>query len=94
MDSCSFISPMGRVIYGYVHLDVFPYIIHENKEKVLDLDMNINYTMKDFFPFKECVFMNVETWCPRNVRGVLEDAYDDLKPYYKCVNGKWVQNKS
>ena len=94
MDSCSFISPMGRVIQGYVHLDVFPHVIRKNQGKVHDPDMGVHYNISDFFPFKECVFMNVKTWCPRNVRGVLEDAYDDLKPKYNCVNGKWVRNES
>jgi hypothetical protein len=94
IDSCSFVSPMGRVIQGFNHLDIFPYVVSREKRKVLDLDMDVDYNLRDFFPFKECVFMNVKTSCPRNIRGVLEAAYDDLKPDHSCVHGAWMKNGS
>ncbi|CAB4028826.1 Hypothetical predicted protein [Paramuricea clavata] len=93
IDSCSFVSPMGRVIQGFNHLDIFPYVVSREKRKVLDLDMDTDYNLRDFFPFKECVFMNVKTSCPRNIRGVLEAAYDDLKSDHSCVNGAWIMRK-
>ena len=92
IDSCSFVSPMARLIQGFNHLDIFPYVISRDKQKVRDLDMDAEYNLRDFLPFKECVFMDVRTWCPRNTRGVLEAAYDDLKPDRTCVRGTWTKS--
>ena len=84
---------MGRVIQGFYHLDIFPYIVDRHTQKVQDVDMNAKYDLKDFFPFKECVFMDTKTLCPHNIRGVLEAAYDDLEPEYKCVKRTWVHKR-
>jgi hypothetical protein len=84
---------MARLIRDFNHIDIFPYVVSREKQKVRDLDMDADYKLKDFFPFKECVFMDTRTWCPRNIRGVLEAAYEDLKPNYKCVKGSWVEKE-
>ena len=94
IDSCSFVSPMARLILDFTHIDIFPYVISQDQQKVRDLDMNADYKLEDFFPFKECVFIETRTWCPRNIRGVLEAAYDDLEANHKCVKGSWVQKES
>ncbi|XP_028408954.1 uncharacterized protein LOC114531542 [Dendronephthya gigantea] len=91
MDSCSFVSPMARLIRGFVHLDVFPFLVDRDKQKVRDPDMAATYNLKDFFPLKKCVFMDVITWCPSKVRLVLETAYGNIAPHYQCVNRTWVK---
>ena len=85
---------MARLILDFNHIDIFPYVISQDQQKVRDLDMNADYKLKDFFPFKECRFIETRTWCPHNIRGVLEAAYDDLEPNHKCIKGSWVGKES
>lgn len=94
VDRCSFTSPMARVISGFRALDIFPYIVNRTSGKIRDVEMKCYYNVSHFFPFKRCVFMDVPTWCPPNIRAVLESAYTDLRLKYTCIEGEWVYKGS
>ena len=94
VDRCSFVSPMARVIFGFRALDIFPYIVNRTSGKIRDVEMKCYYNVSDFFPFKRCAFMNIPTWCPQNIRAVLESAYTDLGMEYICKEGEWVYKGS
>ena len=80
---------MARVILGYKALDIFPYV--DMGSVVHDVELKKDYNKTHFFPFQACHFMNVSTWCPRNIRAVLETGYKSLTPEYVCRSGKWTR---
>ena len=90
VDHCSFTEPGGRLITEGVHLDLYNYKSVNNKVKdVWDKEYFIN----DIFTLKKCLFMGLETVCPKNPQPIFEAFYgkDYLRPSRICKNGTWVE---
>lgn len=92
LDECSFTDPMGRLINGPLHIDLYDYYnkedhIEDPSEKTLK-----RYELQDFFPFKECKFLGIRCKCPQNPRKLLMQYFEtrNLKPTKRCINGIWA----
>jgi hypothetical protein len=92
VDQCSFTDPMGRLINGELHVDLYEFYnngdyIEDPSEKKLK-----TYELKDFYPFKQCLFRRINCKCPWNSRKLLMQYFEtrNLEPSKKCVKGLWV----
>ena len=89
-DGCSFVQPIGRLIYGFRHIDIFHFT--RVGAKLLDVpDIEKQYNRTDFYPFVRCNFIDTSTWCPSNPRKVLEIRYglSSSEEELVCENGQW-----
>ena len=92
-DQCSFQEPLGRLI-DHGHMDIYDYKIENDKVKDPS-EWKKEYSTKDIFPLKKCMFMKLETVCPKNPSVVLEAFYGkNLSPKTICKNGTWVKNEN
>lgn len=96
-DHCSFQEPLGRLIKGPHHLDIYDYHVVVNATTMLNQwvvdpsEGGKKYLYNSIFPLKTCRFMGVDTFCPHNPVSVLEAHYGkNLHPSSICKNGTWV----
>ena len=93
-DMCSFIEPVGRLVYGphKLYMDLVGYkIIGNSLFKFQTEDKVHEFDVKDMLPYTECDFLGFRTFCPRNSTVLMTKVYganymDSLK---KCRNGEW-----
>ena len=91
-DQCSFQEPLGRLIADNRQIDIYDYKI-ENKKLIDPSEWEKEYPTKDIFPLKKCMFMKLETVCPKNPRVILEAFYGkNLSPTTICKKGEWVKS--
>ncbi|XP_012553812.1 uncharacterized protein LOC105843252 [Hydra vulgaris] len=87
-DHCSFQEPLGRLIKGDFHLDIYDYSIRNGL--VYDpSEWEKTYKAADVFPLTKCMFMGEETWCPKSPEVILSQLYKELSPNKICKNGEW-----
>jgi uncharacterized ubiquitin-like protein YukD len=90
-DACSFDKPGARLISRGVYVDVF--VLHEQGGNLRDYEYDKELLNTDIFPLKDCMFMGVDTKCPRNEMSYLLKYFKPdvlIKPHYKCRNKTWV----
>ena len=89
-DHCSFQEPLGRLIKGDFHLDIYDYTVKD--DLIYDpSEWEKTYKIADVFPLTKCMFMNIETWCPKYPKVILNQLYNgNLFPSRVCKNGKWI----
>lgn len=90
-DHCSFQEPLGRIIKGKFHLDIYDYRI-KNGLLYDPSEWPKTFPIKYIFPLKTCKIMSVKTFCPKRPTKVLYEFYgSDLRPSKICKNGTWVK---
>ena len=91
MDHCSFQEPLGRLIKGKHHLDIYDYTV--KGEIIEDLSEGGHIFRKsDIFPLRPCKFMGFQTACPNNPKKILTVLYgEDLAPTTICKRGEWAK---
>ena len=90
-DHCSFQEPLGRIIKGKFHLDIYDYRI---KDGLLydPSEWPKTFPVKYIFPFQTCQMMSIKTFCPKRPTKILYEFYgNDLRPSKICRNGTWVK---
>ena len=52
------------------------------------------YRKTDFYPFRQCRFMSINTLCPNRPWKIMQAYFktDNFKPTKICNNGTWVDN--
>ena len=89
-DKCAFVQPTARLLYNeesYVEVYVYTItydIVHHFVDPLLDVKF------QDYFPFKRCMFMDTQTYCPQNPKVVLQRIYGNLQPGMICENTRWI----
>lgn len=96
VDECSFQEPLGRLIKGNSHIDIYHFYDRVNTVEDTSNDRSKEYEKKDFYPFQSCSFMGLTASCPNNSWKILRIYFntDNLEPFYKCSNGKWVDSQA
>ena len=90
-DHCSFQEPLGRLIKGYHHLDIYDYKL-ENGMLSDPSEWEKKYPSTEVFPLKKCKFMGIMAYCPKNPKPILQAFYGkNLNSTKKCENKIWVQ---
>ena len=88
-DQCSFQEPLGRLMKGGTHLDIYDYTIKQGW--VVDPSEGYHeFPVNNVFPLKRCMFLGTKTYCPNKPKLFLESFYPNLHPNKKCRNGKWI----
>ena len=93
VDQCSFQEPLGRLIKGNMHIDIF-HFYHTTDNRIKEPsegDMK-TYDKSDFFPLKPCMFLGMNAFCPNKPFEVLKLYFrtdNFIEPSHKCKNGKW-----
>ena len=90
-DHCSFQEPLGRIIKGKFHLDIYDYRI---KDGLLydPSEWPKTFPVKYIFPLQTCQMMSIKTFCPKRPTKILYEFYgNDLRPSKICRNGTWVK---
>jgi len=89
-DECSFQEPLGRLIKGNRHLDIYDYTVRN--DTVYDpSEWEKTYPLNDIVPLRYCKFMGYTTFCPNKPLTILKAFYGDkLLPNTVCKNGEWI----
>ena len=95
VDQCSFQQPLGRLIKGKRHIDIFHFYDRVRYVDDPSDDRLKQYSKEHFYPFRPCDFMGVQACCPNNPWKILSIYFrsDDLQPLYTCKNGSWVDRR-
>ena len=91
---CSFTDPTARMIFRNWHLDLYAYTTYQDTVKYMPHDAAFEYRKDSFFPLTRCMFMGIETRCPRKPTAVFKTHYDKdglVKPNQICINKTWVK---
>ena len=95
-DHCAFQEPLGRLVKGDMHVDIFHFYhtMDNHIKEPSERDMK-TYDTSDFFPLKPCMFLGMSAFCPNKPLKVLKLYFrsDNLEPSYTCKDGKWQKNK-
>ena len=84
-DQCSFQEPLGRLMKGGTHLDIYDYTIKQGW--VVDPSEGYHeFPVNNIFPLKRCMFLGTKTYCPNKPKLFLESFYPNLHPNKKCRN--------
>lgn len=89
-DHCSFQEPLGRLIKGKHHLDIYDYKVVNGT--IWDpSEWDKRFQLDDVFPLVACKFMGLNTFCPQKPVNVLQKFYgSNLSPTLICKNKKWI----
>ena len=95
-DSCTFTGPFGRLIKGYeLYLDIWDF--ERVNGRVYDRARAGHYYREsDIYPLKKCLYMGLQTWCPRKPTKVFAWLYGSgkkLNSKWICRRGKWITRK-
>ncbi|KII73933.1 hypothetical protein RF11_05539 [Thelohanellus kitauei] len=91
IDQCSFRIPCLRLFIDEYHIDVF--CAQMSEEWINDPDKDISYHRRTIWPFVNCKFLDIDTWCVWDPGSVLFQYYGNyLIPSKKCLSKQWVDN--
>ena len=88
---CSFTDPNARMIFRQWHMDIYAYVTYQDTVKFIPFSAAFEYRKDEIFPLTRCMFMGIETRCPKKPKAIFKKLYNgSIKPTKKCFSKTWV----
>ena len=81
----------ARMIFRQWHMDIYAYVTYQDTVKFIPFSAPFEYRKDEIFPLTRCMFMGIETRCPKKAKAIFKNLYDSIKPTKKCFNKTWVE---